>query len=125
MKIRIITFILIFLVISCKRKSNTIVFAPQRILTYNFYKKSNSIDAQFKIFNVGENDLKIDSIITDCSCIVTEITKRQVKPNDSTQILVRYENTHPGVFQQNVFVFCNIDYSPLLLTLQGEVERKK
>lgn len=81
----------------------------------------------FRFENVGVSPLKIDRLVTTCSCASASIDKREVQPGEKASISVRYDpKGHPGRFERRVFVYTSGGNDPAaVLKLTVEVENGK
>ncbi|MEE0236703.1 MAG: DUF1573 domain-containing protein [Bacteroidales bacterium] len=81
----------------------------------------------FRFENAGDRILNIDRLVTTCSCASASIDKREVKPDESAEISVRYNpKGHPGRFERRVFVYASGEDDPAaVLKLTVNVENGK
>ena len=81
----------------------------------------------FRFENAGDRMLNIDRFVTTCSCASASIDKREVKPDESAEISVRYNpKGHPGRFERRVFVYASGEDDPAaVLKLTVNVENGK
>jgi Protein of unknown function (DUF1573) len=78
--------------------------------------------ANYKIHNDGQNLLTIKNVKIDCHCTVAEWDRVAVKPQDSTNIRVRYDNHIQGYYKRVVVVELNTPNSPIVLTFAGNTK---
>ena len=63
--------------------------------------------------NVGDKTLKIQRLVSTCSCASATCPVRSLAPGESTQINVRYNpKGHPGKFERKVFLYTQEGNNP-------------
>lgn len=79
----------------------------------------------YRFINVGEDTLKIRSLVSTCSCASAMCTRNAVPPAESSEIRVTYNpKGHPGRFERKVFVYTMDDTAPAaVLRLYVDVTR--
>lgn len=75
----------------------------------------------FIIKNTGKHELVIRSVTPDCHCTVADWDKTPVPPGQETYIKTSYDSKAPGIFQKLVKVNANVEDSPIVLVLRGNV----
>ena len=78
---------------------------------------------RYSFRNVSDRHLKIDRIVSTCSCASASCPVSSVAPGESSEILVRYNpKGHPGRFERRIFVYTDNDNGPAaVLKLSVEV----
>ena len=76
----------------------------------------------FKLVNTGNKPLVIYDVVTSCGCTKAEYGKEPVRPGETLDLKVIYNAEDKGRFRKNLTVYCNVENSPLKLTVVGEVE---
>lgn len=60
----------------------------------------------FRFRNVGTDVIRIDRLVSTCSCASATIDRNDVAPGENAEIRVRYNpEGHPGRFERKVFVY--------------------
>lgn len=60
----------------------------------------------FRFTNIGKKPLKIDRLVSTCSCAAASADRMDIKPGEKGEISVRYNpKGHPGRFERRVFVY--------------------
>lgn len=77
---------------------------------------------QFNIKNTGKTALLVKDVITSCDCVVAKASSNEIKPQDELVIDVELTPDETGEFMKDVFVYCNIEDSPIELHLSGTVK---
>ena len=74
--------------------------------------------------NVGTDTVRIDRLVTSCSCAVATYTHKSVAPGKEGEITVKYNpKGHPGRFERKIFVYTGGYKSPsAILRLRVNVE---
>ena len=80
-----------------------------------------SLFLPLELINEGEESLIISNVEASCHCTLPSWSKSPIELNEKGIINVEYHGDRTGYFQEDVLVYCNVKYSPLLLTLEGEV----
>lgn len=81
----------------------------------------DSTIVQFKIVNIGNNDLKIEKTMSNCECAVLQIKDTIVKEKDTLRINVVYKPVKKGKFDQEVALLLNTAPPFHFLHITGEV----
>ena len=76
----------------------------------------------FKLVNTGNKPLVIYDVTTSCGCTKAEYSREPVRPGDTLDLKVVYHAEDKGRFRKSLTVYCNMDDSPLKLTVVGMVE---
>ena len=76
----------------------------------------------FKLVNTGNKPLVVYDVTTSCGCTKAEYGKELVRPGDTLDLKVIYNAEDKGRFRKNLSVYCNVEDSPLKLTVLGIVE---
>ena len=76
--------------------------------------------------NTGIRKVKIERLVTSCSCAYAYCDKNVVKPGEEAQISVRFNpKGHPGKFDRKIFVYTKDGNEPTaVLTLSVDVENR-
>lgn len=77
----------------------------------------------YRFTNVSDSALHITRVVSTCTCAPARCDKREVRPGESAEIIVRYDPAgHPGRFERKVFVYTDGNDSPsAILKLAVEV----
>lgn len=133
--IRNILMTVLVLTLSVSAQAQLKVFAPDSTLL-SF--KTKHVEAEIMsesdspaIFtygfkNIGIRKVKIDRIMTSCSCAFAYCDKNVVKPGEEAQISVRFNpKDHPGKFDRKIFVYTDEGNDPAAtLILSVNVENR-
>ena len=76
----------------------------------------------FKLVNTGNKPLVIYDVVTSCGCTKAEYSKEPVRPGETLDLKVIYNAEDKGRFRKSLRVYCNVEDSPLKLTVVGVVE---
>ena len=82
---------------------------------------------RYRFRNVSDKPLKIERIVSTCSCASASCPVSSVAPGESSEILVRYNpKGHPGRFERRIFVYTDRGNDPAaVLKLSVEVSTGK
>lgn len=60
----------------------------------------------FSFTNTGDHDVRIDRIVSTCSCMNASSDNLMVSPGEKAEISVRYDpKGHPGKFERRIFLY--------------------
>ena len=76
----------------------------------------------FKLVNTGNKPLVVYDVTTSCGCTKAEYSKEPVRPGDALDLKGIYDAEDKGRFRKSLRVYCNVEDSPLKLTVVGMVE---
>lgn len=90
---------------------------------HNFGKVifSHPVEHNFVFTNTGKDTLKISEVQSQCGCTVTNWSRKDIAPSDTSSIKVTFNAQRSGEFQKSVTVFSNADNSMVMLYIYGEV----
>ena len=84
-------------------------------------KLGESKEVKIPIKNIGSVPLKLTGFDVSCGCTNVQYDKSPT-PSDSTNIVIlTYHADEPGSFSKTVSIYGNINSSPLVLTLTGNI----
>ncbi len=81
----------------------------------------DSTIVQFKIVNIGNNELKIEKTMSNCQCAVLQIKDSIVKEKDTLHVNVLFKPAEKGKFDQEVALLLNTAPPFHFLHITGEV----
>lgn len=81
--------------------------------------------ATFYVSNVGDRDLYIKNIETDCGCTAVTWTHDPIRPGETGSISATYDAEMLGRFQKSIAVYTNASDSPAYLSMSGQVAMEK
>lgn len=84
-------------------------------------KQDVPAEAVFEIKNTGSKNLVIDNVAPDCHCTIADWDHKPVPPGQIAYIKTSYDSKSPGIFQKLVKVNANVEDSPIILVLRGNV----
>ncbi|WP_165020794.1 MULTISPECIES: DUF1573 domain-containing protein [unclassified Dysgonomonas] len=106
--------------------------APKATFTnevHDFGKVEESVgtvSCEFVFKNNGDAPLVIQRVQTTCGCTTPDYTKEPILPGKEGKIKVTFSTTgRPGVFDKKVTIFSNVPDEVYVLTIKGEVIRKR
>ena len=123
------------LTISLSAQAQLKVFAPDSSIlqfkTRHITAETMSVDDSPVTFtyafkNTGIRKVKVDRIMTSCSCAYAYADKSVVRPGDEAVISVRFNpKDHPGKFDRKIFVYTDEENDPAAtLILSVNVENR-
>ena len=69
----------------------------------------STYDVKFRIFNIGSQQLIIDTVSVSCDCSVPSFNKRKVQPHTSIDLIIKYSPVDEGEFKKVIIIKSNID----------------
>jgi hypothetical protein len=92
-------------------------------LDYDFGEKPNidTLFFEFKFRNIGQKDLIINKVKTQCICTVASWTHEPVKNSEFGSILISYKASFPTAFKEVIYVYHNGENSPTRLSVKGKI----
>lgn len=76
---------------------------------------------EFSFKNTGDKEVVITNVKTSCGCTASDYTKEAIKPGKTGFVKAIYNAATKGSFTKTVTVTTNIEETPKILTLKGEV----
>jgi hypothetical protein len=101
---------------------NTIVQAVRTEFNLGTLKQNNPVTVIALIRNIGEVPFVAYDTRASCGCTSVNYSKEPVAPGSSMEIKITYNAEDLGYFNKTVSIYGNIDNSPLVLKLKGNVE---
>lgn len=82
-------------------------------------RRGGDVTADFVVTNRGAQPLVVVQVVTSCSCLKADYSRRPIAPGAQSTIRLRYEphKADPGTFYKVVKIYTNA--GRLLVTLQG------
>jgi len=81
-----------------------------------------AITVQASIKNSGDSPFMILDTRASCGCTGIEYEKKPIPPDSTTRVSITYHADETGRFNKKVFVYGNMDNSPLIIRLKGNVK---
>ena len=103
-------------------KSVTTVSMDQSEKNFGNIPLNEKREHVFKLVNTGNKPLVVYDVVTSCSCTKAEYSMEPVRPGDTLDLKVVYHAEDKGRFRKSLRVYCNVEDSPLNLTVLGMVE---
>lgn len=97
----------------------TTVSVDRMVMDLGTFPKSEKRECSFVLINTGNSLLEIHDVITSCDCTKVEYSKEPTRPGGTLEVKVTYESEDAGYFKKKIRVYCNIEKSPLNLTIEG------
>jgi Protein of unknown function (DUF1573) len=117
--------LLFCMIAGCKGGSKPLLTSAaveKEIIDLGKLRLNHPADAVFKLTNTGKNNLLIESVAPDCHCTNVVWDDKPVAPGAVTLVKTTYDSSIPGLFQKLIQVNANVEGSPLVLIIRGNVE---
>ena len=105
-----------------KETPKTSVELPEAEKDFGTIPLNEKREHVFKLVNTGNKPLVVYDVTTSCGCTKAEYGKEPVRPGDALDLKVIYNAEDKGRFRKSLRVYCNVEESPLKLTVVGTVE---
>ena len=102
-----------------KNEQTTTVELDKTVYDFGDITIDTKNQAVFTITNTGTHPLIIQHITTSCGCTAVDWEKQPIESGQTTDIKVEMAPEEPGYFRKTMDVYCNIEQSPLSLTVSG------
>lgn len=79
----------------------------------------------FYVTNVGNSDLYINNVRTDCGCTAVTWTHDPIRPGETGSVSATYDSELLGHFHKSIAVYTNASDEPAYLGLKGQVVIRK
>lgn len=93
-----------------------------KIVDVGIVKKDVQHSVSIEVCNKGTNDLYFLYVYSTCGCLHANPEKRSVAPNSSTNINATFKTSIKGSFIEKIFLKCNTNDSPIMITIKGIAE---
>lgn len=103
---------------------NTQIMADITEFDFGTIQKGSTKTISVPIKNIGESPFVIFDTRASCGCTHIEYEKRPILPDSTTRISITYNADDMGHFNKTVSLYGNIDNSPLIIKLKGNIEKK-
>ena len=102
--------------------TTTTVAVNQTTIDFGSFPKMEKQERSFVLSNAGNQLLVIQDVTTSCGCTKVEYSKEPVRPSGTLELKVIYEAEQAEHFNKAITVYCNVDNSPLRLSVRGRAE---
>lgn len=106
--------------------STLLSFTVKHIEAETMSESDSPVTFTYGFRNTGIRKVKIERVVTSCSCAYAYCDKNVIGPGDEAQISVRFNpKGHPGKFDRKIFVYTKDENEPAaVLTLSVNVENR-
>lgn len=131
-KLILLSTIVVFALVSCKKNGNSKVnISDSTIISfsdtlYDFGKviEGEKVNYTFKFKNTGDKPLLISQVATSCGCTASNYTDSPVKPDSEGYVKVTFNSAgRQGNVQKTITVYSNTKPSEHILIIKGYVEQ--
>lgn len=113
-----------FILLSCStdNKKYPKVLVREQVKNIGTISINDTTKINFRIYNIGNALLKIDSVSASCECTIPNFVKRNIEPNDSADLTVSFAPLAGGEFEKAIVLKSNIDSVFTILKFYGMVK---
>jgi hypothetical protein len=104
------------------QEKTTTVEVKETVIDFGTIKTGDKKQVSFQITNTGNVPLIINRVSTSCGCTVAEWDKKPLEQGKTTEIKVTAHPEEVGYFNKTIEVYCNINESPVKLTISGTAD---
>ena len=104
------------------RKKLTSLDVEKKVMDLGNVEMGQSYTDSIRIANVGSEELLISEIQASCECVQATTGKQEVTISGSTYLTVTFRPEDSGEFERYVYVYGNIQESPLEISIIGYVK---
>jgi len=109
---------------SAQSSRNTQITTEKTEFDLGTIQKGNAKTVTVSIKNTGEFPFVIFDTRASCGCTHIAYEKKPVVPDSTTEISITYNADDSGHFNKTVSVYGNMDNSPLIIRLKGNILEK-
>ena len=102
-------------------KNDNAYFIENQIDIGTISKSDGASKATFVLKNSGNEPIVLTNVVPDCHCISSVWEKVEILPNGDYEIVLEYDNSSFGFFEQTAKIFFEND-KPELLIFQGTIK---
>lgn len=104
------------------QKELTTIEVEKKVIDLGNIEKHQYYTDSIRITNIGHKDLVINEIQTSCECVQAKTNTQRVTISESTYLTVTFQPEDSGVFERYVYVYGNMQESPLEISVKGCVK---
>jgi len=120
----ILSFIAAFIFLSVNAQTDSTVLFKTTTHSFGKIVQHSPATTEFSFINNSNKPLIIETATAECGCTTPDYPKTPIQKGKGGVIKVTYNAENPGKFTKRVTVkFANIA-SPVILTIEGEVQSK-
>jgi len=105
-----------------QKKLLTTINVERTVIDLGNVKIQQFFTDSIRITNIGNVDLDISEIQTSCECVQAKINTRNIAISESTYLTITFQPEELGVFERYVYIYGNMQKSPLEISIKGCVE---
>lgn len=115
--------LLVITALGCKPKTGPIASYKSRFVDLGSIKLKGTYHGTFLLKNIGDEDLKIKGVTSDCECTVVKGYADVIPPNKSALIHYDLKPHTVGFDQQNIFIKNNsAKENVILVAIRAKIE---
>jgi hypothetical protein len=103
------------------------LLVASRMFDFGKMSQGETKESQFLLTNEGKGDLNIRKIISNCSCVLASLSKYDLKPGESVNLLAKFDSKgRRGNQLKSITIYTNDPLSPTqVISLKGQIETTK
>lgn len=106
-----------------KGDSANYLAAKTQLIDLGTIDPSKIYSRKFEVKNTGSNPLEISKIDIPCACNSVEISKKELKTNETSDVTVSFDpKGYSGKVVKSVYIYTKNSNTPLRLVITGEIK---
>jgi len=120
------TIILLTIIpLNAQDKGNPGIVFDTTEFDFGIIAKGANAECIFPFVNISQAPVIITDVEASCGCTSPSWTKEPITPGNTGQIKVKYNTNIAGIFTKTIMVYTNVNKTATILTIKGEVKKKK
>ncbi|MEN9523669.1 MAG: hypothetical protein RL065_2046 [Bacteroidota bacterium] len=113
--------------VSLKSKNDSAVFKfTSTVKNLGFVKEGFTPSATFEFENIGNADLLITNVETECNCTIAEYSTNKILPNGKGYIKIDFKSDgNLGAFNKTITIHSNATEKQKIISIKGVVISSK
>ncbi|AGC77328.1 uncharacterized protein DUF1573 [Nonlabens dokdonensis] len=75
----------------------------------------------FNVKNTGSKELRIENILTECECLISDIESQTIDAGESSKVTIQFTPENRGEFTKYAMIEANTAPPYTVMTIEGEV----
>lgn len=115
--------ILLFGCFSCKQRQKPELFLSRYVVDFGFINPDSTYENCIYIYNKGEKELHISSVIPDCGCIIPTLSKQVVPAGDSCWLNFTLNTKNKeGTIENLIIIEANTDSAIHFIQIHANIK---
>jgi len=107
-------------IIKIPEKKTTEIQYGSTVVDMGTFDCSTPGKVSFEIKNVGDRPLRISQVMSTSLNFRMDYTKDSIPPRKKWKLDIQYVSDRPRTIDKEMYIYCNTEDSPIVLTVKGE-----